>query len=350
MAFLSPCVLPLIPSYLSYLTGISFSEFSGGLTKERKRRITRLTVFHSLGFILGFSVVFVLLGASITFLGKLLFQYQPLLKRLGGILIIFFGLVIMGVIKLPYLAKEKKFSYKKEGISILGSLLVGAAFAAAWTPCVGPILGSILIYASSTASIKAGIKLLIAFSLGLGLPFFLSALLINSLLVYIKKIEKYIRWVTVAAGVILIIFGFLLSTAHAEYGKAIDYELQDINGNTVRLSDYSGKVIILNFFATWCPPCRREMPDFNEVAKEYKNDVEIIAIAVNDNLSKVQQFVKSNRLVFTVAMDDGRISSSYGPIRGIPLTFIIDRDFNIAKKHVGMMHKNVLISEFKELL
>ena len=212
ITFLSPCVLPLIPAYISYLTGISFHEFSGEITKPERRKIKLLTTFHSLGFILGFSVIFVALGISVTFLGKFLFQYQLLLKRIGGALIIFFALVIMRVIKVPFLAKEKKLTYRKEGVSILGSMLVGATFAVAWTPCVGPILGSILIYASSTASMEMGIKLLIAFSLGLGLPFFLSALIINSFLTYIKKIEKYLKWITIAAGVILIIFGILLLT------------------------------------------------------------------------------------------------------------------------------------------
>jgi len=212
LAFLSPCVLPLIPAYVSYLTGISFREISGESAKERKRAVTKLTVLHSLAFVLGFTIVFVLLGASVTVLGKFLLLNQAFLKKAGAILIIFFGLAVTGVIKVPFLAKEKKFSYRKKSVSILGSVLVGAAFAAAWTPCVGPILGSILIYASSTASVKTGMKLLMVFSLGLGLPFFLSSLAINSFLAYIKKIERVIRWITVAAGIFLIIFGIFLLT------------------------------------------------------------------------------------------------------------------------------------------
>jgi len=210
--FLSPCLLPLIPAYISYLTGVSFQEISQEPTKERKRQIKLVTAQHALSFIIGFTIIFVILGTGVTFLGKLFLQHQPILKRIGGAFIIFFGLAIIGVIKIPFLQKEKKFSYRKGKVSIFGSMLVGATFAAAWTPCVGPILGSILVYASSTASIKTGIKLLIVFSLGLGVPFFLSALLINSFLVYVKKMEKYIRWITIAAGTIFIIFGILLLT------------------------------------------------------------------------------------------------------------------------------------------
>ena len=210
LVFLSPCILPLIPSYISYLTGVSFGEFSGELTKEKKRKVAFTTAIHSLGFILGFTVVFVLLGASITFVGKALLEYQPLLKKIGGVLIIAFGFIVADVIHIPFLVKEKKFSYRKKGISILGSVMVGAAFAAAWTPCIGPILGSILIYASSADNVKAGIKLLIAFSAGLAVPFFISALAINSFLVYIKKIDKFLRWIKVLAGIVLVIFGLIM--------------------------------------------------------------------------------------------------------------------------------------------
>jgi len=210
IAFLSPCVLPLVPAYISYLSGISFREMSEKLTKEQKRKIRFLTVLHSLSFVTGFSVVFVLLGLSITYLGQFLLEYQPVIRRLSGVLIIFFALVITDIIKIPFLQKEKKFSYKKHGISIFGSLLVGATFAMAWTPCVGPILSSILVYASSTASIKKGAMLLTSFSIGLGLPFLLSALVISSFLVYLKKMEKYIRFVRILFAIVLLVFGIML--------------------------------------------------------------------------------------------------------------------------------------------
>ena len=215
LAFLSPCVLPLIPSYLSYLTGVSFKEMSGEPSLEKKRKIKTLTVIHAASFIAGFTVIFVAMGASITALGKLVFEYQPLLKKAGGVLIILFGLIIMGVIKLPFLEKHKGFSYKKSSVSFLGSFLVGATFAAAWTPCVGPILGSVLVYASSSQDLGKGIMLLIAFSLGLGTPFFLSAFAINAFLAYIKKIEKYMKWIMAAAGLVLIGFGVILLTGRS---------------------------------------------------------------------------------------------------------------------------------------
>ena len=209
LIFLSPCILPLIPAYLSYLTGVSFKEISDGSTKERKKEIKLLTVLHSLSFILGFSVIFVLLGASVTFIGRFLIGYKFVLEKIAGVLIICFAFIIMGVIKIPFLEKEKKFSYKKKKVSFFGSFIVGATFAAAWTPCVGPILGSILVYASSTANVKMGVGLLVAFSIGVGVPFFLSALIVNSILSYFGKIQKVLRWVTVVGGIVLLIFGIL---------------------------------------------------------------------------------------------------------------------------------------------
>ncbi len=211
-AFFSPCILPLIPAYLSYLTGISFYEESGTLSKEKKQEIRQRSVVHSLAFIAGFTIVFTVLGMTVTLLGSALSEYQDLIKKVGGIVIIFFALVVLGIIKVPLLQKGKQFAYQKNGISIIGSILVGATFAIAWTPCVGPILGSILVYASTAATVKTGFKLLVAFSLGLGVPFFLSAVLVNSFLAHIKKITKYLGIIKKLTGILLLIFGILLLT------------------------------------------------------------------------------------------------------------------------------------------
>lgn len=210
LLFFSPCILPLIPSYISYLTGISFSELSGDLTVDRKKEIRIITILHSLLFILGFSVVFILLGMTVTLLGAFLLEYQSILKRVGAIFIIFFGFLITGVIKIGFLGKEKKITYRKKGISYIGSFLVGSTFALAWTPCVGPILGSVLVYASSTASLRLGFSLLSIFSLGLAIPFLISSMLVNSFLLYFKKIKDYLKWVNLLAGIILIIFGITI--------------------------------------------------------------------------------------------------------------------------------------------
>ena len=133
--------------------------------------------------------------------------------------------------------------------------------------------------------------------------------------------------------------------------KARDFELEDINGNKVKLSDYSGKVIILNFFATRCPPCRMEMPDFDKIQKEYASDVKVIAINVGrESRENIREFARSNNLGFTMVMDDDIAIRLYGPIRGIPVTVIIDRDFNIARRYVGFRPKEVFVRDIKDLL
>ena len=133
--------------------------------------------------------------------------------------------------------------------------------------------------------------------------------------------------------------------------KAPNFTLKDLNGATVRLSDYKGKTVILNFFATWCPPCRMEMPDFNRIQKEYEKEVKIIAINVGrENPIKVQDFAKANNLTFTIAVDDGSAADLYGPINAIPVTFIIDKNLNIVKKYVGARPKEVFVADIKGLL
>jgi len=205
-SFISPCVLPLIPSYLTYITGISFDE----LVDNRSQSVRRRTLFHSLFFILGFTLVFVALGASATYVGAFFQENQVIIRRVGGVIVILLGIHITGVIKLKLLEREKRFEFTDKPIGYLGSVLVGIAFAAGWTPCIGPILASILLYASTSDNVGGGIILLVAYSLGLGVPFLVSALAFNSFLTYFSKFNRYLRIVSIISGIFLIIIGFLL--------------------------------------------------------------------------------------------------------------------------------------------
>jgi cytochrome c-type biogenesis protein len=207
LSFLSPCVLPLIPFYISYTTGIALRDF---LKEEDQGTIRRITILNSLLFILGFSTVFILLGASVSFLGQYLLEYREIIKRIGGVLIIIFGLYIMGVIKLGF--PEKKLERREKGFDYIGSFFIGMVFAIGWTPCVGPILASILVYASTLETIKSGIILLSAYSLGLGIPFFITSLAVNSILIHFEKIKKYVKAISFASGIFLVIMGLLLLT------------------------------------------------------------------------------------------------------------------------------------------
>lgn len=211
LSFLSPCVLPLIPSYISYITGITF----GDLTQEAlPRKIRFLTAVHSLLFIAGFTVIFILLGLSFTLLGNAVLRHRLIIERIGGIIVILFGLHIAGAINLNFLQREKKVEIKTKPLGYLGSFLVGATFSLGWTPCVGPILSSILILSSTAGEAKQGVALLLSYSLGLGLPFFLSSVLINHFLAYFGKIKRYMRAISVISGIFLVIVGLLILTGY----------------------------------------------------------------------------------------------------------------------------------------
>jgi cytochrome c-type biogenesis protein len=207
LSFLSPCVLPLIPSYVSYITGISFENLTSG---ENRKRVRFLTLTNSLAFISGFSAVFISLGASSSFIGQLFYKYQEWIRIIGGILVIIFGLFISGIIKLGFLMKERKFHLHGKPAGYLGSFIVGMTFAVAWTPCIGPILGAILLYAASEGSALYGMRLLFFYSLGLALPFFLSSLAINTFLSYSKIFYRFMRVIMLLSGLLLIIFGIML--------------------------------------------------------------------------------------------------------------------------------------------
>ena len=209
LSFVSPCVLPLVPSYITYITGVSFKDLSEGGSKGKLRW---LTISHSLLFIMGFSLIFVLMGASASYLGQALVQYQSWIMKVGGILIIILGLHFTGWITIPFLQMERRFELKQKPLGYLGSFLVGVVFAAGWTPCVGPILSTILLYASTAKSFTTGIVLLAAYSMGLGLPFFAASLALNTFLSAFDKIKRYLRVITVASGVFLIVIGILLLT------------------------------------------------------------------------------------------------------------------------------------------
>lgn len=209
LSFLSPCVLPLVPSYVAFITGLSFEE----LTHDHPQRKLRWIILgHSLLFILGFSVLFTSLGASATFLGQFLAAHRDTIRMAGGILVIVFGLFISGAFSFGFLQQEKKFHFRAKPLGFLGSFLVGVTFAAGWTPCVGPILSSILLYASTAEDMRSGILLLLFYSLGLGLPFFACSLALNTFLTAFQKTRKYIGVFTKVGGLLLILVGVLLLT------------------------------------------------------------------------------------------------------------------------------------------
>jgi cytochrome c-type biogenesis protein len=203
LSFLSPCVLPLVPSYIGFLTGMTLPELGS-------RRRAALT--HALLFVAGFSLVFILLGASATALGRSLVYHQVWLQRGGGVLIILFGLLCLGVLRTPGLLSERRFQLQRKPIGYLGSALVGMAFAAGWTPCIGPVLGGILGLAATSQDVSRGMLLLAVYSAGLAVPFLVAALAIESFLGWFQRFRRFLPWVMRVSGLLLVFVGALLLT------------------------------------------------------------------------------------------------------------------------------------------
>ncbi|HCY20212.1 MAG: cytochrome C biogenesis protein [Deltaproteobacteria bacterium GWC2_42_51] len=208
LSFISPCVLPLVPSYISFVTGISFEELTDD---SDNKKLKKVILVNSLMFILGFSAVFVSLGASASFAGELLRTYQDIIRKVGGIVIVLLGIHIIGIINLRILQRDKRLHFFREKpAGILGSFLIGVGFAAGWTPCIGPILATILMIAASYDTLIKGVLLLIFYSLGLAIPFFLTSIGINTFLKHFNKLKKHMRVVSIATGSFLIFTGILI--------------------------------------------------------------------------------------------------------------------------------------------
>jgi len=203
LSFLSPCVLPLVPSYVGFLTGMSLEDITA------KRRHVFL---HALLFVAGFTLIFVVLGASATALGRALRQHQVWLQRGGGVLIILFGLYMLGVFNVAFLMKDTRLHLSDKPIGYLGTLVVGIAFGAGWSPCIGPILGAILTMAANEADLQRGLVLLAAYSAGLAVPFIAAALMVDRFLKVFARLRHQMVWVNRIAGAMLIVVGVLMVT------------------------------------------------------------------------------------------------------------------------------------------
>ena len=207
LSFFSPCVLPLIPAYFTFITGFSLEELTEGNIEIRKK-----VILSTISFVLGFSVVFILMGGSASYLGGLIYKYKNLIRIIGGVLIIILGIHLTGVFRIRSLEFEKRIQIEKKPLHFLGTFIIGMAFGAGWSPCIGPLLGSILIVAGSQETIGQGMVLLGVYSAGLALPFVIISVFINFLLIFIQRASQVLKYVNVVAGILLILVGLVLVT------------------------------------------------------------------------------------------------------------------------------------------
>ncbi|MEA1900861.1 MAG: cytochrome c biogenesis protein CcdA [Thermodesulfobacteriota bacterium] len=206
LSFFSPCILPIIPSYFTFITGFSIEELTTDCNAEIRRKVFLSTV----SYVLGFSFVFVLMGASASLFGNIIYKYSNFIRITGGILIIIFGMHLIGLIRIRQLYHDKRIHIVKKPLHFLGPFLIGMAFAAGWSPCIGPLLGSILVLASNQENVWQGVMLLVAYSAGLAMPFVLVSIFVNFMLKFIKKASKILNYVNIFAGIFLILIGLFL--------------------------------------------------------------------------------------------------------------------------------------------
>src|SRR5688572_5063920 len=313
LSFLTPCVLPLVPGYVSLISGVSVEHLKGEGGSRAKAR--RAVIFNSLAFNAGVSLIFILLGATAGWVGNVLFS-TPWVRIVGGLIIILFGLQMMGVLKIGALYRDtRKFSDEKPR-GPFGAALLGVAFAAGWTPCIGPILGGIIGLAATSGGWKSGLVLSAFYAAGLAIPFLGVGLLMNAFLSFYTRFRRHLHKVEVASGVLLIFIGLMVafniltwvsawgsrympnaenlvrqdapvagpaqdaqtdarnasapaggaaasSPASVSAEPAPDVELTTTDGKPLKLSELRGQVVLLNFWATWCVPCRSEIPSLN---------------------------------------------------------------------------------------
>ena len=209
-SFFSPCVLPLVPTFLIYICGVTIHDYSDLSDKGCKKRV----LFHSLSFIVGFSLVFIALGLSSSFLGSLFASYQKWIMIVGGAVLVVMGLNMLGLLKVPFLNREKMVHIGEKPTNLFGSFIVGVTFSLGWTPCIGPVLAAILLVAATDRSILGGVYLLGLYSLGLAIPFFIAALLVARLMNLMRRFSHVVRYTSMALGGLLVVLGALLATGY----------------------------------------------------------------------------------------------------------------------------------------
>ncbi len=415
ISFFSPCVLPLIPLYIGYLSGGAKTVDENGNILYKRSRIMRNTLF----FVIGISFAFFLLGFGFTAIGRFFHNYQTWFTRIGGMIVILFGLYQLGLFGSSSLSKEHRLHFQPDSLAMnpLTALILGFTFSFAWTPCVGPALASVLLLAASASSSFTGFLLIGVYTLGFVLPFLAVGLFTKALLDFFRKYRSAVKYTVKLGGILMILIGVMMFTgwmngissylsgntpsgqSSEETGKdsgtdeeseiegssnkdtasgtsdeadadtgteespqaeesaaetvpAPDFTLLDQYGNSHTLSDYKGKTVFLNFWATWCPPCRAEMPEIQEIYEEYgenNSDVIILGIASPEvgqegSAEDIAAFLSENNYTYPVVMDTDGIMSYYYGISAYPTTFMIDKDGNVYGYVPGQITKDIMQS------
>ena len=382
LSFLSPCVLPLVPGYISLMSGVSIDNLKEGATSSR-----RAVIINSLAFNAGLSIIFLVLGTTAGLVGAAITS-NPWVRIIGGLVIIAFGLQLIGLLKISALYKDTRFFSSDKPRGVLGSAALGIAFAAGWTPCIGPILGGIIGLAATSGGWRSGFVLSAFYSAGLAVPFLLTGLGINQFLSFYKNFRRHLHKVEVASGVVLIIVGLLVmsgqstllasskitawipnaegllnrwfkpaqpaapSTAqNSNFEMAPDVEFQTLAGKPFRLKELQGQVVLLNFWATYCIPCREEIPALNALQHELQpQGLKIVGASTDDDAEGVNAYQKEvAKFEYEVLLggSDAKVKFQQSVL---PTTYLIDRQGRIRQKIIGAQAKAAWEAAVKPLL
>ena len=427
LSFFSPCVLPLLPLYIGYLSGGTAVKGEDGKIHYKQSKV----LVHTLFFVAGVSFAFFLLGLGVSAVGGFFHSNQAMFARVGGILVMLFGLYQLGIFGTSsVLGREHRLPFQLDRLAMspVTALLMGFTFSFAWTPCVGPALTSVLLMAASAATRSQGFGLIGVYTLGFVLPFLFVGLFTTRLLELFRKYRGVVRYTVKIGGILMVLMGILMftgkmndvtgylsrisgtqvprtermeegtvaekaeadnegestesgtggpeSTAASEEASgetapaetaadarpvipAVDFELEDQYGNIHRLEDYRGKTIFLNFWATWCPPCKAEMPDIQKLyeksATEGEDAVIVLGVAAPNmgqegSEEEIAAFMEKKGYTYPVLMDtEGELFASYG-IMSFPTTFMIDRDGNVFGYVSGMLSADMMDSIVRQTL
>ncbi|MBI2821197.1 MAG: redoxin domain-containing protein [Acidobacteria bacterium] len=382
LSFLSPCVLPIVPGYLSFITGFSLEEMAG----ERRQKMAWTALYNSFAFVLGFSLVFISLGAAATTVGGFLRNHLTVLGQVAGVIIMLLGVHLTGLYRFSFLLYDKRIHSQQQARGFFGALLAGTFFGFGWTPCVGPILAAILALAAVSDTVSRGILLLALYSAGLGAGFIASALFLNRFLLASRQIRAHLRKLEVASGVLLLLIGVMIFTnqlsvissrlsflnlewlavSKATGGTAVttgavalkparfdpgsrEFEAEFLDGSTRKLSDFGGKIVMVNFWATWCAPCKQEIPGLLEIYREKRNHMEIIGVAEESQMADIHSFVEEMGIDYPIALDpNGKIGEQYR-LFAYPTSFLFAPDGTLARQYTGFLPEDVLRKDLTEL-